>query len=184
MPFLSTSMTSYYYWLQVTSSGWPFVLTVPGLMTYLVACLTLDSARSYVMQGASFTHGKASSIPIVFIWGGSISLDGFLPSILLLVVIIVVVVIVVVMVILVVVVVKGWTNEFHQDIASSVRVPVAHFTLQSSVQLLRRNTDSVRSNQQMRPTVPFVPLKLKGARMDIQEKEQKESQKQANPSTE
>ncbi|GJS07392.1 hypothetical protein Tco_0364188 [Tanacetum coccineum] len=56
----------------------------------------------------------------------------------------------------------GWANEFHQDKASSVRVPVANFTLQSSVQLLRENTDSVRSNQRMRPTTPFVPLKLKG----------------------
>ncbi|GKG42608.1 hypothetical protein Tco_0476906, partial [Tanacetum coccineum] len=57
------------------------------------------------MQGASFIQGKVSSIPTVFSWGGSISLDGFLPSILLLVVIIVAVVVVVVAVILVVVVV-------------------------------------------------------------------------------
>ncbi|GJT31657.1 hypothetical protein Tco_0922076 [Tanacetum coccineum] len=28
---------------------------------------------------------------------------------------------------------EGWANEFHQDKASSVRVPVANFTLQSSV---------------------------------------------------
>ncbi|GJX89934.1 hypothetical protein Tco_0343260 [Tanacetum coccineum] len=28
----------------------------------------------------------------------------------------------------------GWVNEFHQDKASSTRVPVANFTLQSSVQ--------------------------------------------------
>ncbi|GKD83294.1 hypothetical protein Tco_1350133 [Tanacetum coccineum] len=127
-------MTSYCYWLQIASSGWPFVSTVSGLMTHLVASLTLDSARSYVIQGTSFTQGKVSSIPIVFSWGGSISPYGFLPSILLLVVIIVAVVIVVVMVVLVVVVVEGWANEFHQDKASSVRVPVANFTLQSSVQ--------------------------------------------------
>ncbi|GKC29416.1 hypothetical protein Tco_1036710 [Tanacetum coccineum] len=55
--------------------------------------------------GASFTQGKVSSISIVFSWGGSISPDGFLPSILLLMVINVAVVIVVVTVILVVVVV-------------------------------------------------------------------------------
>ncbi|GJU02664.1 hypothetical protein Tco_1113002 [Tanacetum coccineum] len=54
---------------------------VLGQMTYLVASLTLDSARSYVMHGASFTQGMISSIPI----GGSISPEGFLPSILLLV---------------------------------------------------------------------------------------------------
>nr|GEU89276.1 putative reverse transcriptase domain-containing protein [Tanacetum cinerariifolium] len=55
----------------------------------------------------------------------------------------------------------GWANEFHQDKASPVRVPVANFTLQSSVQLLRGNTDLVCSNQWMRPTMPYVPLKLK-----------------------
>ncbi|GJR01864.1 hypothetical protein Tco_0524848 [Tanacetum coccineum] len=146
---LARCMKSYCYWLQVTSSGWPFVLTVSGLMTHLVASLTLGSARSCVMQGASFTHGKAFSIPIVFSWGGIISPDSFLPSIMLLVVIIVAVVIVVVTIVLVVVVGEGWANEFHQDKASSVRVLVANFTLQSSVQFLRENTDSVRSNQRM-----------------------------------
>ncbi|GKF60678.1 hypothetical protein Tco_0177464, partial [Tanacetum coccineum] len=55
----------------------------------------------------------------------------------------------------------GWANEFHQDKASSVRVPVANFTLQSSIQLQRRNTDLVRLNQRMRPITPSVPLKLK-----------------------
>ncbi|GKD86505.1 hypothetical protein Tco_1357659 [Tanacetum coccineum] len=163
--------------LQGCFQWWPLVLAVPGLMTHLVASLTLDSARSFVMQGASFKQRKASSIPIVFSWGGSISPNGFLPSILLLLVIIVAVVIVVVTVVLVVVVVEsssiiklsfviigslhrigkspnedsivsqnlvpivgnkasyipiGWANEFHQDKASSVRVPVANFTLQSS----------------------------------------------------
>ncbi|GKB13886.1 hypothetical protein Tco_0847809 [Tanacetum coccineum] len=52
---------------------------IPGQMTYPVASLTLDSARSYVMQGAPFTKRSISSIPI----GGSISPEGFLPSILL-----------------------------------------------------------------------------------------------------
>nr|GEW28739.1 hypothetical protein [Tanacetum cinerariifolium] len=70
-------------------------------MTYPVASLTLDGARSYVMHGASFTQWIVSSIPI----GGGIIHGGFLPSILLLVVIMVVVVIVVVTVILVVIVV-------------------------------------------------------------------------------
>ncbi|GJW20823.1 hypothetical protein Tco_0031445 [Tanacetum coccineum] len=120
---------------MVASSGWPFVSAVPGQMTHLVASLTLDSARSCVMQGAFLTQGKASNIPTIFSWGDSISLDGFLSPILLLLVIFVAVVIVVT-VVLVVVVSEGWANEFHQDIASSVRVPIANFTLQSSVQLL------------------------------------------------
>ncbi|GJS40232.1 hypothetical protein Tco_0565275 [Tanacetum coccineum] len=47
--------------------------------------------------------GKASSIPTVFSWGGSISPDSFLPSILLLLVIIVAVAIVVTVVLVVVV---------------------------------------------------------------------------------
>ncbi|GKG28571.1 hypothetical protein Tco_0415936, partial [Tanacetum coccineum] len=92
----SESMKSYGYWLQVASSGWPFVSAVPGQMTHLVASLTLDSTRSCVMQGAFLTQGKASNIPTVFSWGGSRSPDSFLPSILLLLVIIVAVVIVVV----------------------------------------------------------------------------------------
>ncbi|GKD77707.1 hypothetical protein Tco_1340328, partial [Tanacetum coccineum] len=99
-------------------------------MTYLVASLSLDSARSCMMQGTFLTQGKTSSIPTVFSWGGSISPDSFLPSILLLLVIIIAVVITVILV--AVVVGEGWANEFHQDKASSVRVPVANFTLQSS----------------------------------------------------
>ncbi|GKA87679.1 hypothetical protein Tco_0809443 [Tanacetum coccineum] len=126
-------------------SGWSFVSAVPGQMTHLVASLTLDSAS----------------------YGDNIRHDGFLPSILLLLVIIVAVVIVVTVVLVVVVgeadsIPIGWANEFHQDKASSVKVPVANFTLQSSIQLLRENTDSVCSNQQMRLTAPSVPLKLKG----------------------
>ncbi|GKB89332.1 hypothetical protein Tco_0961604, partial [Tanacetum coccineum] len=37
-----------------------------------------------------------------------------------------------------------WAYAFHQDKASSVRVPVANVTLFSSVHFLRENTDSVR----------------------------------------
>ncbi|GJW49789.1 hypothetical protein Tco_0091140 [Tanacetum coccineum] len=48
------------------------------------------------------------------------------------------------------------------DKASSVKVPVANVTLFSSAHLLRENTDSVRSNQRIRPTAPSVPLKQKG----------------------
>ncbi|GJW94688.1 hypothetical protein Tco_0174360 [Tanacetum coccineum] len=53
----------------------------------------------------------------------------------------------------------GWAYAFHQDKASSVRVPIANVTLFSSAQLLRENTNLVCSNQRMRPTAPSVPLK-------------------------
>ncbi|GJZ53539.1 hypothetical protein Tco_0608424 [Tanacetum coccineum] len=87
-----------------SNTGCRFALAVGGL---LCLCGSLGnassipivfscSARTCVMQGASFTQGKVSSIPTVFSWGGSISPDGFLPSDLLLVVIIVAFVIVVV----------------------------------------------------------------------------------------
>nr|GEZ05907.1 hypothetical protein [Tanacetum cinerariifolium] len=94
-PILSVEDKRY----EVVSSGWSFIFAVPGQMTYPVASLTLDNARSYVMQGAPFTQGTISSIPI----GGNISLEGFLLPILLLVVIIVTVVIVAVILVVVVV---------------------------------------------------------------------------------
>ncbi|GJS78811.1 retrovirus-related pol polyprotein from transposon TNT 1-94 [Tanacetum coccineum] len=72
--------------------------TVLGQMSYLVASSTLDSARTYVMQGAPFTQRTIPSIPI----GSSISPEGFLLLVLLLVVIIVTVVIVIVILIVVV----------------------------------------------------------------------------------
>nr|GEU51750.1 hypothetical protein [Tanacetum cinerariifolium] len=128
------------------------------------ACHKATGACFECGEVASSAQGKVSSIPTIQSWGGSISPDSFLPSILLLVVIVVAVVIVVVAVIMIVVV-EGWMNEFHQDKASSVRVPIANFTLQSSVQLLRENTDSVRLNQRMSPTAPSVPLKLKAFAM-------------------
>ncbi|GJX81324.1 hypothetical protein Tco_0330805 [Tanacetum coccineum] len=84
---------------KVVSSGWSFVSAILGQMTYFVASPTLDSAGSYVMQGAPFTQGTIPSIPI----GGSISPKGFLPSILLLVVIIVTTVFIIVILIVVVV---------------------------------------------------------------------------------
>ncbi|GJY15965.1 DNA helicase, partial [Tanacetum coccineum] len=156
---------------MVVSSGSSFVSVVPGQMTHPVASPTLDSARSYVMQGAPFTQGTISSIPI----GGNISPEGFLSSILLLVdicfggglslfklsfVIIGVLGRIVFYYLLHQPLSYGWAYAFHQDRASSVRVPVANVTLFSSAQLLRENTDSVRSNQRMRPTAPSVPLKL------------------------
>ncbi|GJX46431.1 hypothetical protein Tco_0271621 [Tanacetum coccineum] len=81
---------------------------VPGQMTHFVASLTLDSAKSCVMQGASCTQRKGSSVPFVFStpfvlsWGGSISPDSFLSSILLLVVMVVIVVVTVILVVVVV----------------------------------------------------------------------------------
>ncbi|GJV96367.1 hypothetical protein Tco_1547944 [Tanacetum coccineum] len=113
-------------------------------MTYLVSSLTLDSARSYVMLGAPFTQGMISSIPI----GGSISPEGFLPSILL-------------------VVNHALLSDpltsrlcwwlppkFEASRASLVKVPIVNVTLFSSAQLLRENTDSVR--------VPVGPVFLLG----------------------
>ncbi|GJS12430.1 hypothetical protein Tco_0406902 [Tanacetum coccineum] len=81
---------------------------VPGQMTHFVASMTLDSAKSCVMQSASFTQRKGSSVPFVFStpfvlsWGGSISPDSFLSSILLLVVMVVIVVVTVILVVVVV----------------------------------------------------------------------------------
>ncbi|GJS26373.1 hypothetical protein Tco_0486993 [Tanacetum coccineum] len=76
---------------------------VLGQMTYPIASLTPDSARSYMMQGAPFTRGTIPSIPI----GGSISPEGFLSSILLLVVIIVTVLIIAVILVVVVIAIVG-----------------------------------------------------------------------------
>ncbi|GJW04648.1 ribonuclease H-like domain-containing protein [Tanacetum coccineum] len=78
----------YYYEFVPSMVNPPIQISIentnPGQMTYLVESLTPNSARSYVMQGASFTQGTISTIPFV----SSISPEGFLPPILLLVVII------------------------------------------------------------------------------------------------
>ncbi|GJT65425.1 hypothetical protein Tco_1016905 [Tanacetum coccineum] len=91
--------------IPITSSGWPFVSIVLGQMAHLVASITLNSARSYVMQSAFLTQGTISSIPIVFSRGGGISPKGFLSSVLWWLVMIVAVVGVVVVIIVAVVVV-------------------------------------------------------------------------------
>ncbi|GKF17747.1 hypothetical protein Tco_0062665, partial [Tanacetum coccineum] len=78
--------------LLITSSGWPFVSIVLGQMAHLVASITLDSSRSYVMQSEFLTQGTVSSIPIIFSWSDSIRPEGFLSSVLLWLVIIVAVV--------------------------------------------------------------------------------------------
>nr|GEV04375.1 retrovirus-related Pol polyprotein from transposon TNT 1-94 [Tanacetum cinerariifolium] len=99
--------------MEIASRSWSFASAVPSQMTHLVASLTLDSAKSCVMHGVSCTQRRVSmvpfiySIPFVLSWGGSISLDSFLPFILLLVVIVVTVVIVAVILIFVVVAIVG-----------------------------------------------------------------------------
>nr|GEY48886.1 hypothetical protein [Tanacetum cinerariifolium] len=70
-------------------------------MTYPVASPTLDSTRSYVMQGVPFTQWTISSIPI----GGSISPKGLLPSIMLMVIMVTFVIVVVILVVIIVVMV-------------------------------------------------------------------------------
>ncbi|GKC68710.1 hypothetical protein Tco_1101308 [Tanacetum coccineum] len=59
LPTLTTSTA------QVASNGWPFVSAVPSLVDHLVTSLTLDCARSCVMQGALFTKGKVSMVIFV-----------------------------------------------------------------------------------------------------------------------
>ncbi|GJS06901.1 hypothetical protein Tco_0363697 [Tanacetum coccineum] len=76
----------------ITSSGWPFVSVVLGQMAHLVTSITLNSARSCVMQSAFLTQGTVSNIPIVFSWNDIIRPEGFLSSVLLWLVIIVAVV--------------------------------------------------------------------------------------------
>ncbi|GKG07047.1 hypothetical protein Tco_0330016, partial [Tanacetum coccineum] len=73
----------------ITSSGWPFIFAVLGQMAHLVASITLDSARSCVIQSAFLTQGTVSNISIVFSWSDSKRPEGFLSSVLLWLVIIV-----------------------------------------------------------------------------------------------
>ncbi|GJY86493.1 hypothetical protein Tco_0500519 [Tanacetum coccineum] len=140
-------------------SSWSFVSAVPSRMTYLVAIITLDNARSYVMQNTSSTQWEVSNIPTVLCWSGSITSNSFFPSVLLWLAIIIAIVGVGVTVVVVVEksgtivgykvvnswnlltyvlrsfpftassIPMGWAKEFHQDRASSVKVPVANFTL-------------------------------------------------------
>ncbi|GKF47251.1 hypothetical protein Tco_0137053, partial [Tanacetum coccineum] len=83
---------------KLVSNGWSFISAILGQMNYSIASPTLDSVGSYVMQGAPFTQGMIPSISI----GGSISPEGFLPSVLILVVIIIMVVVIVILIVVVV----------------------------------------------------------------------------------
>ncbi|GJV01840.1 hypothetical protein Tco_1335409 [Tanacetum coccineum] len=108
---------------------------------------------------------KLLSIPFVLSWGGNISSDSFLPSILLLVVIIITVVIVVVILIVVVVLIVGVVivvaiievgrMQFPTGQGRiSSRCTVANVFFVFLVTLARYNTILSRSNQRMRPTAP------------------------------
>ncbi|GJW80967.1 hypothetical protein Tco_0144942 [Tanacetum coccineum] len=149
----------------------------PDIVQVVCYCARYQArtTEKHLKESTLPTKGMRSIISTV-----SISLKDFMPSILLLMVIIVAVVIVtviwvvifvnvivgvviVVAIIGVVVVVGvpsiidlsfviiGWAYAFHQDKASSVKVPVANVTLFSSAHLLHENTDSVR-----------VPVRLLG----------------------
>ncbi|GJV83018.1 hypothetical protein Tco_1522916 [Tanacetum coccineum] len=77
------------------------------VLGWMLGDVMVMQGRSLRCLGASCTQRKVSMVPFVLSWGGSISSDSFLPSILLLVVIIITVVIVVVILIVVVVVIVG-----------------------------------------------------------------------------
>ncbi|GJU42682.1 hypothetical protein Tco_1195639 [Tanacetum coccineum] len=107
MPFLSTGMASNYHGCRLLPvlalcSAVPLVNGPTFLQN-----ITLNSARSCVMQSAFLTQGTVSSISIIFSWGGSISPEGFLSSVLLWLVIIVAVVGVTVVVVIIVAVESG-----------------------------------------------------------------------------
>nr|GEU28863.1 retrovirus-related Pol polyprotein from transposon TNT 1-94 [Tanacetum cinerariifolium] len=150
---LGIDVVTQYYNNKVVSSGGSFVSAVTGQMTYPVSSLTLDNVRSYVMQVVIVAIVGVvivvAIIRVVVFVGGGVS------SILKLSFMIIVQVIRLACSIPI-----CWAYVFHQDKASSVRVPVANVTLFSSAQLLRENTDSVRSNRQMRPTAPFDTIEI------------------------
>ncbi|GKE94228.1 hypothetical protein Tco_1579083, partial [Tanacetum coccineum] len=94
----------------ITYNDWPFVSVVLGQMAHLVTSITLNGARSCVMQSAFLTQGMVSNIPIIFSWSDSIRPKGFLSFILLWLVIklaVVGVTVVVVIIVAVVVVVES-----------------------------------------------------------------------------
>ncbi|GKG36240.1 hypothetical protein Tco_0443918, partial [Tanacetum coccineum] len=74
-------MTNYRYWLLIASSSGSFVFAVPSQMAHLVVGITINSARSYVMQSAFLKQRTVSSIPIVFSWSANIRPEGFMSSV-------------------------------------------------------------------------------------------------------
>ncbi|GKA03553.1 hypothetical protein Tco_0676334, partial [Tanacetum coccineum] len=152
--------------------------------------------------GASYTQRKVYMVPFVFSipfilsWGGSVSSDSFLPSILLVVVIIITVVIVVVILIVVIVVIVGvvivfaiigvvvvggsvssilklsfviigWAYAFHQDKASSVRVPVENDI--TKILEFKTSKDRYRDNGVSDPIggLVFLSTKFGGGIIDL-----------------
>nr|GEX42261.1 hypothetical protein [Tanacetum cinerariifolium] len=109
--------------------------TVLGLVAHLVTSLTLNSARSCMMQGASFTQGKVFSIHTVFSWGGSISPGDFLRFIMLSLVIIIAVVVVVAVIMVVVVVGEGVSPSRVFLLALSAFSMVAAYASKAAVTL-------------------------------------------------
>ncbi|GJU45225.1 hypothetical protein Tco_1202491 [Tanacetum coccineum] len=104
-------------------------------MAHLVTSITLNSARSYVMQSAFLTQRTVSSIPIVFSWSDSIRPEGFLSSVMLWLVIILAVLGVSVMI--VVVAEKSGTIVGHK-VANSLNLltyALRSFPLQSDVKI-------------------------------------------------
>ncbi|GJS82024.1 hypothetical protein Tco_0748565 [Tanacetum coccineum] len=135
--------------------------TVSSLMAYFVAILTPNSARSCVMQSTLPTKGMRSIISTVSIILKDFMIFYFAVDVIVVAIIGVVVFVMIIGIVVVVggvpsiiklsFVIIGWACAFHQDKASSVKVPVANVTLFSSAHLLHENTDSVR-----------VPVRLLG----------------------
>ncbi|GJX05040.1 hypothetical protein Tco_0190956 [Tanacetum coccineum] len=76
----------------MTTSKLLSLISIRSQMAHLVTSITLNTARSCVMQSAFLTQGTISNIPIVFSWSDNIRPEGFLSSVLLWLVIIVAVV--------------------------------------------------------------------------------------------
>ncbi|GJS69638.1 hypothetical protein Tco_0702479 [Tanacetum coccineum] len=141
----------------ITFSGWPFVSVVVGQMTHLVASITLDSVKVLCDAESFLTQRKDSQIPtVLMVVGVDVTSDGKirLPS----------------------------SGPQFEDSTSLLKASLIQ--TQSSVQLLRENTDSVRSNQRIRPTVPFVRLKLIGDGVDTQSKVLDEQQQKVSGTNE
>ncbi|GJR38834.1 hypothetical protein Tco_1214518 [Tanacetum coccineum] len=154
---MTTSKLSSLIGIRSISKGGIFSIEARDMDTKLLSAPESNNtlARCWFRRNIPVTTFRSCSC-----WNDSIKPEGFLSFVLLWLVIIIAVVGVGVTSALWALLI-GFTPEF-EDRASSVKVPVANFTLQSSVQLLWENTNSVSSNQWISPTAPSVPLKLIG----------------------
>ncbi|GKF23162.1 hypothetical protein Tco_0075484 [Tanacetum coccineum] len=122
-------MTYNCHWYLITSCGWPFALTVLAQMTHLVANITFASTSFLPLVLAIVV--AIVGVAVVGVTAGVVVESSSVVKLSL-------------------VVIRylhwSWAYAFHQDKASSVKVPVAKVTLFSSAHLLQENTDSVRSN--------------------------------------